>query len=152
MKWLRNFFFMFIYFKASSIQWIPVLPWSTDYRYTEYQSTYVLQWRVNKEFPNASPRVKFLPYRFLQYSICYNICNLSLVQFYANFGDYVPPTFHTLRNLTHLRLLSGIDAEGFDLNLLSYFLECSPNIKVLVLQVCWKSITGLHLHLLTSNS
>lgn len=56
------------------------------------------------------------------------------MQFYANFGDYVPPTFHTLRNLTHLRLLSGIDAEGFDLNLPSYFLECSPNIKVLVLQ------------------
>ncbi|KAG5523595.1 hypothetical protein RHGRI_035408 [Rhododendron griersonianum] len=62
------------------------------------------------------------------------ITEVKFLWFYANFRDYVLPTFHTLRNLTHLRLSSGIDAEGFDLNLLSYFLECSPNIEVLVLQ------------------
>lgn len=64
------------------------------------------------------------------------IANVKCLQFHAKVGDYVLPTFPTLRNLTHLRLLSGVNIgnSGFNLNLLNDFLECSPNLEVLVLE------------------
>lgn len=76
----------------------------------------------------------------------YKICHLSLVQLYADVEDCVLPTSPTLHNLTHLRLTEGINNNGFNLNVLNDFLEYSPNLEVLVHEVCWKSITGLHWH------
>ncbi|XP_058192299.1 putative F-box/FBD/LRR-repeat protein At3g49030 [Rhododendron vialii] len=111
----------------------------------------LLEARINIGYPDSGPISStnilnllrgmlsiFGPHLFSESPFCPEvwITDTLSIRFYANFGDYVLPTFHTLRNLTHLRLLSGIDAEGFDLNLPSYFLECSPNVKVLVLQGC----------------
>ncbi|KAH7849428.1 hypothetical protein Vadar_017755 [Vaccinium darrowii] len=62
------------------------------------------------------------------------IANVKCLRFRANVGDCVLPTFPTLHNLTHLRLLSGIGGSAFSLNLLNEFLECSPNLEVLVLE------------------
>lgn len=132
---IEEFLFMFI-LKGLSVMWNPVLPWiCMDYRY----ATYVLQWSKEiKTFLLHLHEWKVLTNRFLHYSMCYNICNLSLVQFHADITDYVPTTFHTLQNLTHLRLLCGFNCNGFNLNFLNDFLGCFPNLEVLVLEVCWK--------------
>lgn len=80
-----------------------------------------------------------------KYSKNYNTRNMSLVQFsIANTDDYVLPTFHTLHNLTHLRLQNVSD--GWNVDLLNAFLEYSPNLEVLVLEVCSNSITGFQPH------
>lgn len=64
-------------------------------------------------------------------SNAHNMCVLSLVQFFSELSDYRLPTFP---NLTHLRL--GGRNGGWNLKLLNEFLECSPNLQVLTLEVC----------------
>ncbi|KAI8549476.1 hypothetical protein RHMOL_Rhmol06G0027500 [Rhododendron molle] len=58
----------------------------------------------------------------------------GIANFHADITDYVPTTFHTLQNLTHLRLPCGFNCRGFNLNFLNGFLGCSPNLEVLVLE------------------
>ncbi|KAH7848394.1 hypothetical protein Vadar_002240 [Vaccinium darrowii] len=64
------------------------------------------------------------------------VANVKFLWFHADVKEYVQPTFPTLKNLTHLRLTSGLDCNGFNLNFLNDFLKFSPNLQVLVLEVC----------------
>ncbi|KAF7141116.1 hypothetical protein RHSIM_Rhsim06G0213600 [Rhododendron simsii] len=59
------------------------------------------------------------------------IANVKSLDFFSEPCDYRLPTFP---NLTHLRL--GGRNGGWNLKLLNEFLECSPNLQVLTLEVC----------------
>ncbi|KAI8552770.1 hypothetical protein RHMOL_Rhmol06G0293400 [Rhododendron molle] len=81
------------------------------------EELYMTGWSPTNDGPKTSMLLK-------------GIANVKILDILTEVEDYVLPTFH---NLTHLRL-GAESGSCWNWDLLKYFLRCSPNIEVLMLE------------------